>query len=77
MTKPPPSTIGADMQQATDSGTDYSQLTDPEFFATRRRVREALERLPAHHADRDSLTEAYNALTDEFTRRARSAWQAS
>jgi hypothetical protein len=55
--------------------TDYTQLDDPEFFEERRHVREKLERLPEHHVDRATLTEVYNAMTEEFTRRARSAWQ--
>jgi hypothetical protein len=55
----------------------FSKLDDPEFFEERRRVRDELERLPAHHADRATLTELYEAMTDEFTRRAASAWQAS
>jgi hypothetical protein len=57
--------------------TDYTQLDDPEFFEERRRVREQLEHLPAHHADRATLAELYEAMTDEFTRRAASAWRAS
>jgi hypothetical protein len=57
--------------------TDYTQLDDPEFFEERRRVRDELERLPAHHADRATLAELDEAMTDEFTRRAASAWQAS
>jgi hypothetical protein len=38
-------------------------------------VREKLERLPAHHADRTQLAAVLDALTSEFDRRARSAWQ--
>ena len=59
------------MQQA----TDYTQLDDPELFSERRHVREKLERLPARHADRTRLTAVLDALTNEFDRRARSAWQ--
>jgi hypothetical protein len=55
--------------------TDYRQLDDPELFAERRRVREKLLRLPPRHADRSTLNRVYDALTDEFDRRARSAWQ--
>jgi hypothetical protein len=64
---------GADMQEQ----TDFTGLNDPEFFRERRRVRERLECLPAHHADRAPLVELYDAMTDEFTRRAVSAWRAS
>jgi hypothetical protein len=38
-------------------------------------VREKLERLPARHTDRTQLTAVLDALTNEFDRRARSAWQ--
>lgn len=54
---------------------DYSQLDDPELFASRRRVREELEHLPEHHPDHARLTETYSDLTEEFDRRARLAWQ--
>lgn len=56
---------------------DYAQLDDPEFFSERRRVRERLESLPAGHADRAALARLYDAMTDEFTRRAARAWRAS
>jgi hypothetical protein len=65
------------MEQATDSENDYAKLDDTELFTERRRARERLERLPAHHADRARLAEQFAALTREFDRRARSAWQAS
>ncbi|MGH3278250.1 MAG: hypothetical protein ACRDNW_03840 [Trebonia sp.] len=55
--------------------TDFTKLADPEFFEERRHVREKLERLPEHHTDRASLADLYEAMTEEFTRRARSAWQ--
>jgi hypothetical protein len=57
--------------------TDFTKLDDPEFFKERRRVREQLECLPAHHVERESLVELYDAMTDEFTKRAASAWRAS
>jgi hypothetical protein len=60
------------MQQ---QAADYTQLDDPDLFDERRHVREKLERLPARHADRTRLTKVLDALTDEFDRRARSAWQ--
>jgi hypothetical protein len=54
--------------------TDYTKLDDPAFFEERRHVREKLERLPEHHVDRASLAELYDAMTDEFVKRAASAW---
>lgn len=57
--------------------TDYTKLDDPEFFEERRRVREELERLPEHHADRATLAALLEEMTDEFVKRAASAWQAS
>jgi hypothetical protein len=60
------------MQQAAE---DYTQLNDPDLFEERRHMREKLERLPAHHADRTQLAAVLDALTSEFDRRARSAWQ--
>jgi hypothetical protein len=57
--------------------TDYTRLDDPELFEERRHVREQLERLPAHHADHVRLAGQLRAMTEEFDRRARAAWQAS
>ena len=54
---------------------DYTQLNDPDLFAERRHVREQLEHLPARHANRTRLATVLDALTDEFDRRARAAWQ--
>jgi hypothetical protein len=54
--------------------TDFTTLDDPEFFEERRHVREKLDRLPEQHIDRAPLAELYDAMTDELTRRARSAW---
>ena len=59
----------------TSTDTDYAKLADPELFEERRRVREELEALPKHHADRGRLGRALDALTEEFDRRARSAWR--
>lgn len=56
---------------------DFSAMSDPDFLAERRRVREELEHTPEHSADRDKLIEVYADLDAEFIRRARSAWQAS
>jgi hypothetical protein len=43
---------------------DFSAMSDPDFLAERKRVRETIEALQ----DRDRL------LTEEFDRRARAAW---
>ena len=45
-------------------GDDFSAMSDPDFLAERRRVREAIEALQ----ERDEL------LSAEFDRRARAAW---
>jgi hypothetical protein len=55
--------------------TDYAKLDDHELFEECRRVNERLVALPALHADRARLTQVYAALTEEFDRRARAAWQ--
>jgi hypothetical protein len=59
---------------ASDENDDLTQLDDPAFLAERRRVREALEHMPAHEVNA-SLTDRYKALNDEFIRRARIAWE--
>jgi hypothetical protein len=58
-------------------GTDYTKLDDPELFAKCRQVREKIELLPPHHADRMRLEWQLSDMTEEFDRRARSAWQGS
>ena len=50
--------------------TDLTKLDDHELFEECRRVNEELAALPARHADRGRLTQVYDALTDEFDRRA-------
>ena len=57
-----------------DMKTDYTKLGDTELFAESRHVREKLERLPTHHAERLKLTWVLDDLTAEFDKRARSAW---
>jgi hypothetical protein len=44
---------------------DFSALSDPDFLAERKRVRETIE----------ALTERLAKLDDEFDRRASAAWQ--
>ena len=46
-----------------DNG-EYAALSDPDFLAERRRVREELQ----------DLTERYRKLNEEFDRRAQTAW---
>jgi hypothetical protein len=50
---------------------DLRRLSDPEFLAERRRVREALEHQPEASAE---LSVRYERLNEEFLRRARIAW---
>jgi uncharacterized protein HemX len=52
---------------------DITTMDDPQFIDERRRVREELDRLPAHETG-DGLTARYQKLNDEFLRRARIAW---
>jgi hypothetical protein len=67
--------IAGTLAHMISSDTDYAKLADPDLFAERRRVREELAALPEHHADRGRLSRAMEALTEEFDRRARRAWQ--
>jgi hypothetical protein len=45
-------------------GGEFAAMTDPEFLAERRRVREELQ----------ILTERYRKINQEFDRRAQTAW---
>jgi hypothetical protein len=54
--------------------TDYIKLDDPSLFEERRRLREELEELPPCHTDRGRLAGQFDAVTQEFDRRARGAW---
>jgi hypothetical protein len=56
---------------------DFSQLSDPDFLAERRRVREALENAPEQSPGRDRLAARQAAMTAEFDRRASLAWTAA
>ena len=53
---------------------DFATMSDPDFLAERRRVREQLERLPGESPDRARLAWRCQAMDDEFDRRARAAW---
>lgn len=53
---------------------DFTTMSDPDFLAERRRVREQLERVPRQSADRVRLAALDAAMDEEFDRRARAAW---
>jgi hypothetical protein len=55
------------------SGDDFTAMSDPEFLAERRRVREALEYAQEHEISA-ALTDRYQRLNEEFLRRARMTW---
>jgi len=55
---------------------DFTAMSDPEFLAERARVREQLEHTPPHAASQE-LTIRYQAMTEEFLRRASAAWGGS
>jgi hypothetical protein len=52
---------------------DYSAMSDPDFLAERRRVREELEHTPQHEVSAE-LAIRYRQLDEEFLRRASLAW---
>lgn len=56
-----------------DSGDDFTHLDDPAFLAERRRVREELEHTPECAVSAET-TARYQAMNEEFLRRARLAW---
>lgn len=56
---------------------DYTTMSDPDFLAERRRVREQLERMPKQDPKRAALAATYAALTREFLARAGRAWRAA
>jgi hypothetical protein len=53
---------------------DFRRLTDPDFLAERKRVREALESAPEQSPVRAGLVARYDAMSAEFDRRASRAW---
>lgn len=53
---------------------DFTELSDPEFLAERKRVREALQDDTQDHAAFIDLSARYEALDAEFLRRAAAAW---
>ena len=52
---------------------NYSAMSDPDFLAERRRVREELEHTPEHEVSLE-LVARFQKLDEEFLRRARIAW---
>ena len=54
---------------------DFTKLDDQEFLAARRRVRDVLEAMPTGRATPE-LTARYEAMNEEFLRRARISWGA-
>jgi hypothetical protein len=53
----------------------FTGLDDPGFLAERARVRGLLEYQPENSIGRAELERVYAAMTEEFCRRARIAWQ--
>ena len=56
-----------------DSG-DFRHLDDPAFLDERARLRRRLEHVPKNAIGRAELERVYEAMTEEFCRRARIAW---
>jgi hypothetical protein len=57
----------------TSDENDLTKMTDPDFLAERRRVREELEHTPEQDVSA-ALTDRFEKLNEEFLRRARIAW---
>ena len=55
----------------------FYQLDDPAFLAERARLRSRLEHAPENSVGRPTLERLYEAMTEEFCRRARIAWTRS
>ena len=55
------------------SSNDFTKMSDPEFLAERRRVREVLEEMPEQEVSA-ALSERFEKLNEEFIRRARISW---
>jgi hypothetical protein len=54
---------------------DPTALDDDQLISQRAALRGRLEQLPQHARQRTALVKQYDALTTEFDRRARAAWQ--
>jgi hypothetical protein len=54
--------------------TDFTHLDDPAFLDGRSRLNRRLEKMPKNARGRAELERLYEAMTQEFLRRARIAW---
>ena len=54
--------------------SDFTQLDELTFLNVRARVRERLDHEPENAIGRPELERVYEAMTEEFLRRARIAW---
>ena len=54
---------------------DLTKLDDDQLIGQRAALRARLQQLPQNARQRASLATQYDALTTEFDRRARAAWQ--
>ena len=64
------------MRTDEEPGDFFHQLDDPAFLAERARLRSRLEHVPENAIGRRRLERLYEAMTEEFCRRARIAWTA-
>jgi hypothetical protein len=58
-----------------DRVSDLRELSDPEFFAARQRLREQIELLPPSHPQRVELQIQLDATGTDLERRAAKAWR--
>src|SRR6201996_3129436 len=72
-----PDTPGQTMRTDGEPSDFFYQLDDPAFLAERARVRSRLEHVPENSVGRPRLERLYEAMTEEFCRRARIAWSAA
>src|SRR5271156_2387503 len=70
-------TPGQTMRTDGEPADFFHQLDDPAFLAERARLRSRLERVPENAVGRPGLERLYEAMTEEFCRRARIAWTRS
>lgn len=64
-----------DTQRGQARPGNFTELDDPDFLAERARVRGLLEDQPENSVGRAELERVYEAMTAEFCRHARIAWQ--
>jgi hypothetical protein len=57
--------------------SDFTHLDDPAFLDERARLHGRLVRMPDDASGRPELERLYEAMTEEFLRRARVAWTAT